>query len=215
MLQKIKTLLSNPFRLSLLIVIICLFFLRLAILTTEAHVPVTLSGNMLLASNRETLGVCVEIVDDVDLVTAQSLANTVNFLLDNQIPSHARWSELGYENFQVQVDAGCPTDAYLLEPGAAHPLLPDSQKAKIPVPIIEVPSLYRIHLYIVSSALIKQVFGEADLRSAPQEMICEGFECFEVTSALYLTPDEAVNVEILRDRLERVLALNLADVEGK
>lgn len=99
-----------------------------------------------------------------------------------------------------------------MQSGTAHPLLPDSEKAEIPVPEAIIPSPYRIHVYVVSSDIIENVFGDADLRSAPQEMLCITNECFEVTSALYLTPSEIRDSQVVQDRFERILALNLVDV---
>lgn len=213
--QNNKSPFSYTVRLSVLLIILILTLFRVTANLTQAHTHATLSGNMLLASNREELAVCVEVIDGTSQVTLQTLANNVNIALDQQISAHPRWSELGYDKFPNRVDASCPTAPYLLQPGAAHPLLPGSEKAEVPVPMVEVPSPYRIHLYVVFSEEIMQAFGASDLRSAPQEMLCDGTQCFEVTSALYLTPEETMNSEILKDRLERILALNLVDVKGE
>jgi len=213
--QKNKLLSSHSLRIALLLVILIISVFRLTNHDTQAHAHPTFSGNMLLVNNREELAVCVKVLSGEDVAVPETLSNDVTSVLKQQLPSHPRWSELGYDQFPIQVDVGCPTTAYLLQPGSAHPLLPGAAKAQIPVPRVEIPSLYRIHLYIVSEEVIKQVFEGADLRNAPQEMICEGHECFEITSALYLTPEEAMNAEILRNRLERILALNLVDVAGE
>ena len=187
---------------------------RLTIQPSLAHTHPSSSGNMLLASNREELAICVDVLFGAEGVPPQGLANQIRDLLDNPIKAHPRWSELGYDQFQTRVEIGCPTEAYLIQPGAAHPLLPWGIEATTWVSNVETPSPYRVHVYVVSPTVIKNSFRGTDLRYAPQEYICENGDCFEVTGAVYLSPSEALNPQFVQNRLERILALDLADVEG-
>lgn len=180
--------------------------------TSSGHARATLSGNMLLASNRSDLALCTDVViGTAGDIPPQQVAEQVEGVLMNQVRHHPRWHMLGYDQFPIRVEVDCPSEAYLLQPGAQHPIvsgdLPETR-----VPITDEPSPFRVHLYVVSQEQIQRIFFGTNHRVAPQEMLCEERECFEVTSALYLSPEEVFNQQDLRDGLERVLALNLTEV---
>lgn len=51
--------------------------------------------------------------------------------------------------------------------------------------------------------------------SSAEEMLCTGNVCYEVTSGIYLTLQDATNLQVLQNRVERVLAIDLTDITGQ
>lgn len=203
------------FSLTISVLIVCFALLaRLALDRVRADTPVSLSENSLLTTNRQQLALCVELTDFEDTAFSEDLTDRVRRVLNDRIQDHPRWKELGYNNYELRVEIDCPGEPYLLMPGATHPLLQGEAEGS-PVPSVEIPSPFRIHVYIVNEETIQTAFVGTDLRSAPQEMLCEANQCFEVTTGLYLSAREAMNLRSLRDRLERALAISLIDLNVK
>lgn len=202
------------FTVSVLIIIFS-FIGRGIIVAEQIAASASFSDNPLITSNRDDLAFCVNVVDGQLNVKSEEVANLVQVALEGPIKTHPRWAETGYDRFPVRVEVDCPSEAYLLRSGAFHPLLSGMGESEaVPVPRVDIPSSFRIHIYIVPQRDIENAFLGTDLRSAPQEMLCAESQCVEVTSAIYLTAEEAVNLEIVQDRLERILSLNLVDILG-
>lgn len=199
------------------IAILTIAFLTRATDPTHADSDIHSTDNALLTSNRNTLAFCVEVAETLNTVSPKELVREVTHLLDNELRSHPRWSEQGYDQFPIKVEVGCPTVAYLSQPGAVHPLLTADIEKLVAAPnmSVETPSPYRIHIYVLHEDLVSNAFSGTDMRSAPQEMLCEKNECFEVTSSLYLTPEESLDSQVLKNRIQRILALDLTDVQGE
>lgn len=189
------------------------FLIKPSVTYSHTESQATLSGNALLASNRSELAFCIDEADLEQDISLESLASNVQSLIETQIKTTPRWSELGYDQFSIKVDVGCPGEPYLLQPGAIHPLLSGSSTSSTTsVPMANIPSPYRVHIYVVSQTAVQSLFGEADMRSSPEEMLCAGNVCYEVTSGVYLTPENVNNLQVLRNRIERVLAIDLTDI---
>jgi len=61
------------------------------------------------------------------------------------------------------------------------------------------PSVYRVVIYFTQENLYSMTFGEVPHVAAPAELLCEGDDCAEVTTALY------VPVNVVGDALEDAL----------
>lgn len=55
--------------------------------------------------------------------------------------------------------------------------------------------------------LAKVIKSTPDVRRVPQEMVCRGHQCGEVTTGLYLTPEEVQNTAFLVDWLTKAMGL--------
>jgi hypothetical protein len=73
--------------------------------------------------------------------------------------------------------------------------------------IVAIPSQYRVHVYLLPQDQATNIFGNSPLRSTVQEMLCEETTCGEVTTGLYLSPQELQNRQFLKAVLERAIGL--------
>src|SRR5919108_6324294 len=74
-----------------------------------------LSGNALLAANRDRLAICVHAAAGGVVDMAQARARVQAAL--KEVAKHPKWSSFGYGVAPPVVHAGCPSPPYLLEPG--------------------------------------------------------------------------------------------------
>lgn len=189
------------------------FWVKPTVTHSHTESQVTLSGNALLASNRSELAFCIDKADLEQDISLERLADNLQIALA-KVKDAPRWREIGYDQFSMKVDVGCPRKPYLLQPGATHPLL-SGEAPTVQIPMTDKPSPYRVHVYIVPQTEIQDSFGLADMRSSAEEMLCTGNVCYEVTSGIYLTLQDATNLQILQNRVERVLAIDLTDITGQ
>jgi hypothetical protein len=66
------------------------------------------------------------------------------------------------------------------------------------VPEVDVPSRFRVHVYVMpEDTLADLIKGNHDIRSAPQEAVCENDKRFTVTEGIYLSPSELAHQNFL------------------
>lgn len=151
----------------------------------------------LLATNRDGLKVCVEsLVPGVD---RQTIRGRIQGGLTS-VANHPDFQAAGLGRRAVVVDAGCPAP-----PTIADPQYGSSRRLGRPTSVTE-PSPYRLFVFVATVEQIAQAFGDRPQHITAQEVLCEKDLCPVVTTALYVTPEE------LGDR--DVLALGLTEGVG-
>ena len=162
--------------------------------------PVTVVNNLLQVSNRTALAVCVQVEDPASKGAQAEFRQTVQHLLDTRLAQWPDWKTM-YGTSAYRVDAGCPSSPHV---GWE--------------PIVEIPSIYQVHLYVVSAGAardIEKTLSEKGLLDVGfRDEAYERFgdtpwtdSFFPVTTALYLTPEEMRNPTQLEKQLLRVLKL--------
>jgi hypothetical protein len=162
------------------------------------------SGDALLTSNREKLRLCVEVIDVAEAKSKDAAEKITKAF--TKVVKHPKFADWGYAKGDVDVDSGCPGEPFLLQPGIEF-------KNGLPVgepkpPVVDEASVYRLFVYVVSQKVRDSVIkGDLDVRSFPQEAICENRTCRTVTTAIYLTEEEFEDKEFLTEWLIRGLEL--------
>jgi hypothetical protein len=158
-----------------------------------------------LAPNRERLAICVDGVGDAAAAISEGREQVESALA--VVASHPLFERAGLGAAQPVVDEGCPHDPYLLEPGVYwEDGIPIAGAGRV-VPEV---SIYRLFVFLVTPAdLARAIDGTRPVRSAAEEMLCAGHQCWEVTTGIYLTPDEAADEAFLVEWLLRGLGLEL------
>jgi hypothetical protein len=134
----------------------------------------------LLTNNRPGLKICVQSLlpgVEVAAVQRQLTARMAD------VSKHPDFSRGGLNRQPVAIDAGCPSGPTIAEPGYTR-----GDKIGAPA-IVKEPSPYRLFIFVASEEQIARAF-DWQPHLTPQELICEGGGCAEVTTALYLTPQQ-------------------------
>ena len=137
----------------------------------------------LLTANRDRLAICVEAVG-VDSSLEATAKSGIETAL-TEVAKHPDWEASGLATAELVIDSGCPSQP-------PPPDLPDYPKA-IEVTfghIVSEPSRYKLFVFILPRQELDAFLGGSTIRVAPQESMCEGDVCWEVTAALYLAADE-------------------------
>jgi hypothetical protein len=158
---------------------------------------------------RDRLRVCVDVASlDPSARPALAVRARQAFALLQSEPIYAR---AGFSGAPFVVDERCPSPPVLLESGERDPKMGGNPLA---VPRVEEPSVYQLFAYLVPAPEVNRMFGPSPLRwhRYPHENVCvpwpgHGQECLEVTTEVYVTPEEAADVERLRERLAEALGL--------
>lgn len=167
----------------------------------ENHIH--LSGTSLLSSNRTKLGLCIGNFADKDIA---NFVNQVQKILENIQQNSPLWQDQNYKNYQLQIETNCPREPYLLNLNAKHPLLSISGESQdYPVPIVQIPSEYRFHIYIVPDEIIYTHFQETSMRISPEEMLCDGEQCYEITTGFYFSAKETNDALYVQNKIEQLL----------
>jgi hypothetical protein len=111
-----------------------------------------------------------------------------------EVAKHPSWEPAGFGKASPQIDIGCPSDPLVTRPGMqwanAQPF------GDIPGPHVSQPSFYRVFVFIMPSLNhVDHLLGGTSRRVAVQEFLSanlykEGPTLVEVTSAIYVTPEE-------------------------
>lgn len=149
-------------------------------------------GGTLLTKNRSKMIVCVE---NVSSNRGKDVSNEKNVKkIEKQIQKlsneNKRYKEVYYDSVDVEVTAGCSFTPFLNDPSNSHPLYGGGSGDRV----VEQPSKESLGIFIVDQDVIDKNFAKAPNRWSPEELICEGHECFEVTKGIYLTPDEIEDI---------------------
>lgn len=147
--------------------------------------------SMLLTDNREELRICVE-----SLVASESTPMAREFVSEvlPTVRAHRHFEPAGYAVGTPVVEIGCPGSPNLDSP---------HWNSKLGAPtIVSVPSTYRLFVYVMNPQELAALFKTQGPRTTAQEIVCEGDECAQVTTAVFVTPEE------LRDMKTLVTSLN-------
>lgn len=166
---------------------------------TSGHDEVARTNSILITSNRDTLRICVQSYHPQ--VTNEQLRSTVGKAL-NLVQTHPDFERSGLGAQAPVVDIGCPGPARAGMPGFdwEDGMAPESSA------LVETPSNYRTFVFVVSSERLLLPNGTTFWRT-PQELYCYEGRCGEVTTALYLTPEELDMVDLVSLRLADTLGL--------
>jgi hypothetical protein len=180
-----------------------------ATLATTTVLGLTFQGSerkegLLVTANRERLAICVQAVG-TDAGAEMDVKRRIEALLP-QLMEHPRWRPAGLGAAPPVVDIGCPSDPALLRPGA-HPKGGDPSSSSL---VLEA-SPYLVFVFILPQAEIDRLFSNWPYRKVPQENLCEGHVCFEVTTGLYLSPGEAQQAPFLLESLLKAIGLEPPD----
>lgn len=153
--------------------------------------PGITSTTALLTTNRTSLKICVQsLVPGVDSRIIQGQIKGAMTSVSN----HPDFQRAGLGREPVVVDAGCPS-----APTITNPRYTSKDMSGVPA-VVTTPSQYRLFVFVVSSDQLTRAFTWRP-HLTPQEMMCAGDACNEVTTAAYLTPTELLD----RTALERSL----------
>src|SRR5690606_33988612 len=132
--------------------------------------------------------VCFENLTGNDIGNSQAFDNIQ--LAINSIKSHVNWKKLGYSDMNsIKIEPGCPL-GYLMHDGNSHPWLTATGENP---PIVKRVSEHRLWIFIVSDEIVEKHFKDSLWRKSPEEMLCQGHECAEVTTGIYITEKELLN----------------------
>lgn len=137
----------------------------------------------LLATNRTGLRLCVQsLAPGLDSRAAQG---PVRGAITSSVATHPDFGPAGLGREPVVVDAGCPA-----APTISNPRYSRRGTAGAPA-AVATPSPYRLFVFVAPAERLAAAFPTATRpRLTPQEVLCRGHVCPEVTTALYLTPAE-------------------------
>lgn len=153
--------------------------------------PGITSTTALLTTNRTSLKICVQsLVPGVDSRIIQGQIKGAMTSVSN----HPDFQRAGLGREPVVVDAGCPS-----APTITNPRYTSKDMSGVPA-VVTTPSQYRLFVFVVSLDQLTRAFIWRP-HLTPQEMMCAGDACNEVTTAAYLTPTELLD----RTALERSL----------
>jgi len=164
----------------------------------------TLVSTGLLAASRERLGVCVQGVAGVAVDTDKARKQVQAAL--GEVTSHPLWEAGVAGNQPPIVGQGCPSQPYLLRPGVSYGGKPIGDPA---VQRVDTASAYRVFIFVLPPQKLTEVFGDPQtaIRVEPQEFLCEGEVCAEVSTGLYVAPQELADSGFLKDWLNKALGL--------
>jgi hypothetical protein len=69
---------------------------------------------------------------------------------------------------------------------------------------------FRAFVFVLPDGQVNKLFGNTARRTAAEEMLCAGKVCAEVTTGLYLSPQELRDSQVLKAALERAIGLEPA-----
>ena len=152
--------------------------------------------SMLLTNNRTQLNVCVHsLVPGMDNEETRGLVESALA----QVRKHPNFKAARLDAADPAVDAGCPAPAQLGSP---------NWDAKLgAAPIVTTASSYRLFVFVADVEQLSIAFGGRVPRTTAQEILCEGEQCSEVTTALYVTPSELRNQAASIDALTHGVGL--------
>jgi len=158
---------------------------------------------LLLTANRDRLAICVQAVG-IDPVMQTEAKTRIEELLP-ELEKHRNWVLARLDVAPPVVDAGCPSDPALLRPGADVKFgAADSSS------VVKEASQHRLFVFILPQSEIERLFAGWPYRRVPQELVCEGHQCGEVTTAIYLSLEELQSESFLKESLVKGIGLEPA-----
>jgi hypothetical protein len=173
--------------------------------------PEPLRPGALVSPNRDRLRICVQVVR---VAVDQGRAREAVEAALRETAKHPSWRSGGLDVAPPVVDSGCPQEPVVLKPGVVFQGPKSLEGFDIAYwgSVVEEPSPYRLFVFIVPrEELAAHVIGWEDFRTFIQEGLCETTpyekNCAQVTTGLYLLPEEVGNAAFVRAWLEKALGL--------
>jgi hypothetical protein len=162
----------------------------------RGQAPPRINNTALMTTNRPGLKICVQsLVAGVDTRTIQGRIQGAM----TSVANHPDYQRSGLGRQPLVVDTGCPAPPTIADPSYR----PDMLGA--PARVTE-PSQYLLFVFIATPEQLASAFSWQP-RLVPQELLCDGDVCNEVTGALYLTPTELTDRAILERGLTQGVGL--------
>lgn len=167
----------------------------------------TFGNGGLLATSRSGLEVCVDDAEGAELGEAASTTPVTDAL--SKLTDHPKWEVSDFGAAPPVVEYGCPSPPYLSSerPSAGKPIGDPSLQSVVKA------SEYRVFVFVMPDSRIAEIFGSASIRTEPQEILCMGETCAEVTTGLYVGTSELKDPSFLETWLARALGLESATPE--
>lgn len=153
----------------------------------------------LLVTSRSDLQICVD-VDGVDADARREASAEIRRRL-SELAAHPRWTTSGYDRSPTAVAQGCPQRGAHLASNEAH----ESNRGPAQIFATTSPSPFRLFVIVTTPGAIARMFGDGPNTVAAQESMCVPTEaptdCFEVTTALYVTKSQLSDPDFTRGLL--------------
>lgn len=156
----------------------------------HVHENSMFTPNVLLTKNRDKTVVCIEdyTTSPVKLSSLELQGKLQEAM--SKVKTNEKWEKSGLSAFDVEVKTACSITPLLIDPAAGHPVY--SGKNSTPR-FVKTPSTEILGIFIVDEEIINKHFKDTPTRWSPEQVLCEGDECNEVTRGLYLTYEELKN----------------------
>ncbi len=166
---------------------------------------------LLMTANRDRLAMCVQVVRsgrDLEAaggrvaVEAKAKERVEAALVE--VAKHPYWQQRGLTAAVASrvVDAGCPSGPPPVDSSYPKPIESISGHR------VKEASYYRVFVFVLPAEELERLLGASDWREAPQEMLQVGVDVFaEVTTGLYISPQELGAPAFLEDLLEKGIGL--------
>jgi hypothetical protein len=171
--------------------------------TSAERTEVSLVSNLLRTDNRAGLEACIDFGE-----SGLSPEQRINALqnIENALDAAAGDSSWAAQDVadltpRTKVEIGCPS--------ARAPVDPDSDGTIRWVAgyVVEVPSSYLVFYFVLPDADAQTFWGEWDTMRAPQEMLCSGDSCVEVTVGLYMAESDVLDPVAVQDATRDAVGL--------
>ena len=137
-----------------------------------------------ITDNRDRLALCVQ--SEIPGTASQTEARGAVEAALTEVSQDAAWIKKELSTPSPIVTEGCPST-----PGI---FLPE-------VPAVKQPSYYRVHVFVMALNELQKAFGDQPVRRTAEEKLCGGDFCWEVTTGIYLSPDELSNTDLVSNAL--------------
>lgn len=139
--------------------------------------------------HRANLQLCVQNLDGTP--TSRDALGKITAAF-NRVKTHPSFKDARLDRGTgPTIVAGCPGEATIKSPTWAGP------KEGAYVPPTNAPSEFQTFVFIVPEAEAQRAFGDVYPRITTQEMMCVAQTCGEVSAAVYVTPTELDNFNLL------------------
>jgi len=166
-------------------------------------------GGLLLTDDRDKLSVCVNVVGLTDKAAAEASAVANLDAALAEVKKNPKWeSEVERTPLaaNTEVLAGCPEGA--LTSAAPTPGKFGERVWNTPGRIVEGASPHLLHVYVLPEEEILRIVGPSqNYHGAVEERLCYGDACYVVTQALYYSPSDLDNIELVAREMEFALSL--------
>jgi hypothetical protein len=171
---------------------------------------VRMSRDALLITSRERLAICVKAVAGASIDSTRARHVVESVLVE--LSQSARWSRTAYAKAPPVVDVDCAERPSILDPGVVVSMIGnDAIRLRDQPKTPDLFSKYRLIIYVVPESVIQHYFfgmsRSFDVRSRREgeEFMCTDHVCSEVTTGIYLTENEMINLRIARLVVEYTL----------